>query len=362
MLSRLDQFSDLLVVQLRRWVVPLFVLLPLVACCSFTGLWGSLPGLRNVYIDHLDYVEGVVEPVAPSQWRPFVYAMSPNGAQLLLSWQRRGYEREWVLLNTATSTFITLPLKEIIQAHWLSNEQLAAYGEFPGNYVLIDAATGTVRSITAYPEEAYLFPGGMAKMEEVFRQAQAVYLLQPFDTTSVVKVLTVDAKDAYLFSLGTAELQTNNNELITWLRTIPHDDITLGGFTVPKPLLERRFSHNGKLYAEREGDYYYYLPSGFRERLWLEVIRTKDEVKVAEVFKSRWIPKSLGWDRSNEWLYFLAFRRGQVDFPETPVFRLRPYTPAEEAWASGWRTARQVGWWAGVLFLLGLLVRRLKHN
>jgi hypothetical protein len=141
-------------------------------------------------------------------------------------------------------------------------------------------------------------------------------------------------------------------QLEAWLKTLPHTDRTqygIGGPVFPK---QRIYSHDGRFYASREtaiNTEAFFPSTASTSRLR---VYTREGDLVASAYKPRWGPEILGWDYTDQSVYF-ALRikglAGPLGNPETPIFKLTPLTPEEARLQAVQRGVM----WFGLVLLVG---------
>jgi len=233
---------------------------------------------------------------------------------------------------------------------------MIVYGFFPGGYALIETTTGAVHPLEQYPRERFWKVGGHHTVATLLADATDAYVITQFPRSSYM-VISRSPQETWLINLGYGEgFGWSREQLEAWLKTLPHTDRTqygIGGPVFPK---QRFFSHNGRFYATRES-------RGRAARL--AIYRTEDEQLLAYAYKPRWGPGILGWDYTDQGVYFaqrIGGSSGPLGNPETPIFKLTPLTPEE----ARRQTVQRGVTWLGLALLVGAggwgLVRRWRRQ
>jgi hypothetical protein len=324
-----------------RIIVIAILVLPLLGCCYLLDLWQAIPPLRYAWMHHIPQVQGRLELIAPGQWHPGG-SLSPDGRTLWLHGTWDG-PREYLLWDLVTDTRQSVALTEPRSFRWLDNDWLAVYGFFPGGYALIDAQIGEVTPITTYDPEQYSQPDGHLVIEPLLRSMTQLYVVEAWGRAGYV-IIARGEPEPLRFELGYGRpFGLEREQLEAWLKTLPHTDRTqygIGGPVFPK---QRFFSHNGRFYATRES-------RGRAARL--AIYRTEDEQLLAYAYKPRWGPGILGWDYTDQGVYFaqrIGGSAGPLGNPETPIFKLTPLTPEEARLQAVQRGVM----WLGLALLVG---------
>ncbi len=322
---------------IRRLPVVALVILVVGACCYWSGVWWYVPPLAQMWANHLDRVKGKAELLGPAQWYGGGGELSPDGRKMVIRRKRRG-QKEFLMWNLVTGEQHLLDIQHASWLLWLNADQFVVFDTGPDEYYLVDARDVTIVSATIFPEEQYKQPGGLERVQSLWREADQVYVVDTLGMAGYT-IITLEHGQPYVYrAFGIPD-----NEVEALIDDIPHVDVPLLGWGRPTLTNERVYSPDGRFYTAR-------VPAGWVESV---VIYTRDGKLVARAYKGGWQPSILGWAHDSSGVYFemgISGSSAACLVPYKPLFKLSPFTEAEARWAMVWR----VGKWTGVLAALGI--------
>ena len=206
---------------------------------------------------------------------------------------------------------------------------------------IVNARDATIVPATIFPEEQYKQPGGLQRIQSLWREADQVYVIYTLGMAGYT-IITLEYGQPYVYrAFGIPD-----NEVKALIDNIPHVDVPEFGWGRPTRTDERAYSPDGRFYTAHVS-----VDSVGGEKV---AIYTREGELVAEAYKGGWQPSILGWAYDSSGVYFEMGISGDAAsclVPYMSLFKLSPFTEEEARWAVVWRVGK---WTVGVLAVLGI--------
>jgi hypothetical protein len=302
---------------------------------SGLGAWLFAP-LTPWLANRLSYVQGKTEVIAPAQWRPGGI-LSPDGRYMVAGWTKDS-TREQLVWDLMTDERYPLTL-DFSSLCWLNPGQFVVRDSSTETYYVVVARNPSVMQAILVPEQQYIEPGALERIQARWQAAEQVYAMKPFGIAGYT-VVTVEQGQPYVYrGFGNAP----DSEVATLLESVSHIR------------LRERCNHpaEGVPVYSPDGQFYTQLSTGENAHV---LIYSRDGDLVAEAAKTGWDPRLMGWAHDSSGVYFQMLISGggaSMLVPYQPIFKLSPSTPEEERSRLIWSV---VTWAVGVAVVAVLII------